>query len=47
MVNTLEKIDNGQCQIKVKVTVGLRNFPHIPQCKLSGPLTQLWYKLGG
>ena len=33
-------------QIKVKVTVGLQKFPHLPQYKLSGSITQLWYKLG-
>ena len=33
-------------RIKVKVTVGIQNFPHLPQYKLSGPIVQLWYKLG-
>ena len=23
-----------------------KNFPHLPQYKLSGPIVQLWYKLG-
>ena len=32
-------------QIKVKVTVGVQKFPHLPQYKLSGPVVQLWYKL--
>ena len=34
--NFSDKFDNGHCQIKVKVTVG-----HLPQYKLSGPITQL------
>ena len=33
-------------QIKVKVTVGVQKFPHLPQYKLSGPIVQVWYKLG-
>ena len=33
-------------QVKVKVTVGLQNFPNLPQYKLSGPIYQLWYILG-
>ena len=28
-------------RIKVKVTVGLQNFPNLPQYKLSGSITQL------
>ena len=28
----------------IKVTVGLQKFPHLPKYKLSGPVTQLWYK---
>ena len=39
-------IDIEHHRIKVKVTVGLQKFPHLPQYKLSGPITQLWYKLG-
>ena len=30
---------------QIKVTVGIHNFPHLPQYKLSGPIVQLWYKL--
>ena len=26
---------------RIKVTVGLQSFPHLPQYKLSGPITQL------
>ena len=37
--NISDKFDNGHCQIKVKVTVGL--FLHLTQYKLSGPITQL------
>ena len=43
--NSLEKFDIGHCQIKVKVTVDLQNFIPIPDHKLSGPLTELWYKV--
>ena len=32
--------------MKVKVTLGHQNFSHLPQYKLSGPITQLWYKPG-
>ena len=42
--NISDKFDNGHCQIQVKVTVGL--FLYLPQYKLSGLITQLWYKLG-
>ena len=34
------------CQIMVKVTVGLQNFHYLPQYKMSGPITQVWHKLG-
>ena len=44
--NTLDKFDIEHCQIKVEVTVGLQKFPHLPQYKLSGPITQLLHKLG-
>ena len=46
--NSSDEFDIEHHQIKVKVTVGLQNFPHLPQYKLSGPrsTTQLWYKLG-
>ena len=33
-------------RIKVKVTVAPQTFPHLSQYKLSGPITQLWHKLG-
>ena len=41
-----DKFDIEHDRMKVKVTVGLQSFPHLPQYKLSGPITQLWYKLG-
>ena len=41
-----DKFDNGHFRIKVKVTVGLSNFSPFTQYKLSGPITQIWYKLG-
>ena len=37
-----DEFDIEHCQIKVKVAVGLQKFPHLPQYKLSGPITQLW-----
>ena len=48
--NISEKFDIGHCRTKVKVTVRLffsiyHIFLHLPQFKLSGPITQLWYKL--
>ena len=39
-----DKFDIGHCRTKVKVTARLRNFSPLPQYKLSGPITQLWYK---
>ena len=44
--NSSDKFDIEHCQIKVKVTLGVQKFPHLPQYKLSGPITQLWYKIG-
>ena len=44
--NSLDECDIELRRIKVKVTVGLQKFPHLPQYKLSGPIIQLWYKLG-
>ena len=38
-------IKHCQNKVKVKVTVGLQKVPHLPQYKVSGPITQLWYKL--
>ena len=35
--------DIEHCRIKVKVTVGFQVFPNY---QLSGPTTQVWYKLG-
>ena len=42
--NSSDEFDIEHHRIKVKVTVGLQMFPHLPQYKLSGPITQLWYK---
>ena len=39
--NSSEEFDIEHRRIKVKVTVGLQMFPHLPQYKLSGPITQL------
>ena len=43
--NNSDKFHIGHYPIKVKVAVGLQKFPHLPQYKLSGPITQLWHKL--
>ena len=43
--NSSDRFDIEHHWIKVKVTVGLQKFSHLPQYKLSGPITQLWYKL--
>ena len=40
--NSSDEFDIELHRIKVKVTVG----DHLPQYKLSGPIVQLWYKLG-
>ena len=37
-----DEFDIEHCRIKVKVTVGFQVFPNY---QLSGPTTQLWYKL--
>ena len=43
--NSSDEFDIELCRIKVKVTA-FKDFPHLPQYKLSGPIIQLWYKLG-
>ena len=45
--NISDKFDIGHCRTKVKVTGDFKSFLHLQQYKLSGPITQLWYKLGG
>ena len=40
--NSSDEFDIEHHRIKVKV----KTFPHLPQYKLSGPITQLWYTLG-
>ena len=40
--NISDKFDNGYCQNKVKVTLGLLNCSQLPQYKLSDPITQVW-----
>ena len=44
--NISDKFDSGPCQIKVKSRWDLDIFLQLPQVKLSGPITQLWCKLG-
>ena len=44
--NSSDKFDIEHHRMKVKVIVGLQNFPCLPQYKLSSPITSLWYKLG-
>ena len=39
--NSSDEFDIEHHWIRVKVTVGLQMFPHLPQYKLSGPITQL------
>ena len=39
--NISDKFDKSHCRIEVKVMVGLEIFLHLPQYKLSGPITQL------
>ena len=36
--NSSDEFDIELHQIKVKVTVGVQNFPHLPQYKLAGPI---------
>ena len=42
--NSLDEFDIGHCPIKVEVTA--RFFHHLPQYKLSGPISQLWDMFG-
>ena len=44
--NSSDEIDIDHHRINIKVTVGLQKCSHLPQYKLSGPTTQLWYKIG-
>ena len=44
--NSSYEFDIELRRIKVKVTLGFKKFHHLPQYKLSGPIVQLWYKLG-
>ena len=46
--NSSDKFDIGHCPIKVKVTSwrDFEIFLHLPQYKLSRPISQLWRKLG-
>ena len=39
--NSWDKFGIEHCRMKVKVTVGLKNFQHLSQYKLSGPISQL------
>ena len=41
--NSSDEFDIGHCPIKVKVT---EIFLHLPQYKLSSPISQLWHMLG-
>ena len=40
--NSSDEFDIEHHRIKVKVTVGLKIFPHLAQCKLTGPIVELW-----
>ena len=44
--NSSDEFDIELRRIKVKVTVGVQKFPHLPQYKLSSPIVKVWYKLG-
>ena len=44
--NSLDVFDIDLRRMKVKVTVGVQKFPHLPKYKMSGPIVHLWYKLG-
>ena len=44
--NSSEEFDIELRRIKVKVTVGIQKFSPFTKYKLSGPIVQLWYKLG-
>ena len=44
--NSSDEFDIGHCPIKVKVTAYFEIFLHLPQYKLSRPISQLWHKLG-
>ena len=39
--NSSDEFNIGHCAIKVKVKI----FLHLPQYKLSSPLSQLWHRL--
>ena len=41
--NSLDEFDIGHCPIKVNF---FQFFLHLPQYKLSSPISQLWNKLG-
>ena len=43
--NSSDEFDIEQCPIKVKVTVGVQKYSPFTTI-LSGPIVQLWYKLG-
>ena len=44
--NSSDEFDIELHRIKVKVTVGVQKFSPFTTNKLSGPIVQLWYKLG-
>ena len=43
--NSSDEFDIEHCRIKVKVTIGVQSSPHLPQYKMSGPITQLSCKI--
>ena len=44
--NSSHEFNIGHCPIKVKVTGDFEIFLHLPQYKLSSPISQLWHMLG-
>ena len=44
--NSSDELDIGHCPIKVGQCPIKVNFLHLPQYKLSSPISQLWHMLG-
>ena len=44
--NSSDEFDIGHCPIKVEPQHDFEIFLHLPQYKLSSPISQLWHRLG-
>ena len=44
--NSSDEFDIGHCPIKVRSQRDFEMFLHLPQYKLSSPISQLWHMLG-